>query len=179
MMALAVMTAPQLQMRKSQLINQDILTKKESNYNAHYMRIIHMIENNYLKNEEIKKRLTEQMLQHRETLGLRQGKVAELLDKSEKTYQRWESTGDGLSDFFDIQNIFRVLQFSTTEIINLLELPTLTPNEIKELYQDEETLKSIQEDVIRQKCGKMQSITIEKLLCILLKEYLKRKGHIL
>lgn len=142
------------------------------------MRII-MVKNNGFRKEEIRKRLTEQMLQHREKLGLSQGKAAELLGKSEKTYQRWESTGNGLSDFFEIQNIFHVLHFSTTEIINLLELPALTPSEIKGLYQGEDTLKGIQEDIIRQKCGGMQSTTIEGLLCILLKEYLKRKGHIL
>lgn len=144
-----------------------------------------MSEIDYLKKEREKiiERLTEQMLQHRKALGLKQGEVAELLDKPEKTYQRWESTGSGLSIFFDIQNIFKVLHFSTTEIVNILGLSPLTSSEIEELYQDEEILKSIREksicSSIRQKCGEMQSITIEKLLCILLKEYLKRKGHIM
>lgn len=131
-----------------------------------------MSENRYLEKEEIINQLIKQMLQHRESLGLTQAKVSELLGKCEKTYQRWESTGRGLSDFFDIQNIFRVLHFSTTEIISVLGLPPLTSSEIKELYPDEEILKIIHENITRQKSDGMQSITIEKLLCILLKKYL-------
>lgn len=134
----------------------------------------------YLGKKEIRNRLKEKMLQHRDKLGLKQREVAELLDKDEKTYQRLESTGNGLSDFFDIQNIFRVLEFSTTDIIDVLGFPPLTLNEIKELYQDEETLKSIRENgicsSIRQTCNKMENITIEKLLYILLIEHLKRRG---
>lgn len=131
--------------------------------------------------ETIIKRLIEQMFQHRERLGLTQKQAAELLGKSEKTYQRWESSGDGLSNFFDIQNIFKILQFSTTEIINVLGLPPLTLNEVEELYQDEETLKSLRENsvysFISKKCDGLESITIEKLLYILSKEYFKRKGY--
>ena len=96
-----------------------------------------MTEKNYSE-EEIKKRLTEQMVQHRdEKLKLTQKEAAELLATSEKTYQRWESSGKGLSDFFVIQNIFRTLHFSTTEIINVLGLPPLSLSEAKELCQDE------------------------------------------
>lgn len=135
-----------------------------------------------IEKEKILKQLTEQMLKHRETLKLTQKEVSELLGKPEKTYQRWESTGSGLSAFSDIKNIFKVLKFSTIEIINLLELQSLTLGEVKELYQNEETLKDIRENTIcsytRQTCGKLESITIEQLLCILLKEYFKRKGHI-
>lgn len=131
--------------------------------------------------ETIIKRLIEQMFQHRERLGLTQKQAAELLTTSEKAYQRWESCGNGLSDFFVIQNIFKILEFSTTEIISVLGLPPLTLNEVKELYQDEETLKGIRENTlysyIRQKCDKLESITIEKLLYILSKEYFKRKGY--
>ena len=140
-----------------------------------------MTEKNYSE-EEIKKRLTEQMVQHRdEKLKLTQKEAADLLYTSEKTYQRWESSGKGLSDFFVIQNIFRTLHFSTSEIINVLGLPPLTLNEVKELYQDKETLKSLQENSIysfvRQKCDKWEDITIEKLFFVLLKEYFKRKGY--
>lgn len=140
-----------------------------------------MSENGYLEKDEIKKRLTEQMFQHRDTLGFKQKDIARLLDKPEKTYQRWESTGDGLSNIFDILNIFRVLRFSIVEIINVLGLPPLMTNEIKEIYQDEETLKNIREDgicsFIRQKCGGMESITIDILIDILMKEHLKRRGY--
>jgi len=38
----------------------------------------------------IKERLRQQMFLHREKLGLKQREVAELLGKSEKTYQRLE-----------------------------------------------------------------------------------------
>lgn len=134
-----------------------------------------------IENKIILKQLNEQMRQNRKTLGLNQGEVAELLGKSEKTYQRWESSGKGLSNFFDILSIFKVLQFSTTEIINVFGLPPLSPSEAKELCQDEETLKSLQENTIysfiRQKCDKLEIITIEKLLFILSKEYFKQKGY--
>lgn len=142
-----------------------------------------MSKNNDLKKEVIIKRLTERMFQHRSTSGLSQKDAAESLGKSEKTYQRWESDGSGLSDIFNILNVFRVLHFSTTEMIEVLGLPPLELSEIKELYQDDETLKSIQENSIytfvRKTCGGMESITIEKLLCVLLKEYFKRKGYIM
>lgn len=137
-----------------------------------------MSKNNYFEKTEIAKRLTEQMHSHRKKLKLKQREVAELLGKSEKTYQRLESTG--LSDIFDILKIFQVLHFSTTEIINVLGLPPLTLSEIAKLYQDEETLKSIQENgicsCICQMCGKMEINTIERLIYILMKELLKKKG---
>lgn len=146
------------------------------------MRIIHMSTNNHLEKDKIIKRLTEQMFKNRKELKLTQEKVAELLGKSEKTYQRLESTGCGLSDFFTILNIFQVLQFSTIEIIEVLGLPPLTLSQIKELYQDEDTPKSIQENSIcssiSQICAKMDSSTLEKLFCTLMKEYLKRKRFI-
>lgn len=136
---------------------------------------------NSSEKEKITGRLTEQMRHHRKALGLTQGKAAELLGRPEKTYQRWESTGEGLSDFFVILDIFRVLRFPTTEIIGMLGLPPLTESEVKEYYRDEKTLKSIQDNgiysAVCQNCGGLGSITIEKLLCVLLKEYLKRKGH--
>lgn len=139
-----------------------------------------MSKNDYSE-KKIIMQLTERMFQHRKTLGLTQGEVAELLGKTEKTYQRCESAGSGLSNFLDIQKVFKVLQFSTTEVIDLLKLPPLTLKEVEEHYQDEETLKSIRENSIcsflRQTCGKLESTTIEKMLCILLKEYLKRKRY--
>lgn len=119
------------------------------------------------------------MLKHRTGLKLKQREVAELLGKEEKTYQRLESTGSGLSKFFDILDIFRVLHFSVSDIIYVLELPPLTLSEVEELYQDGEILKSIREkgicSSIRQTCGSMETITIERLLYTLLDEALKRK----
>ena len=133
-----------------------------------------------LEEEKIKERLTETMFKRRKELKLKQREVAELLGKDEKTYQRLESTGNGLSNLFDILDIFRVLHFSIKDIIYVLELPPFTLSEIKELYQDEETLKSIRENGIYssicQTCGKMGTITIERVICTLMGEYLKRKG---
>ena len=129
----------------------------------------------------IKERLRQQMFLHREKLGLKQREVAELLGKSEKTYQRLESTGRGLSDIFDILEIFQVLHFSTTEIVNVLGFPPLTLSEVTELYQDEEILKSIRENAIcstiRQTGGKMETSTIERLIFTLMKEQCQRKGN--
>lgn len=135
---------------------------------------------NHLEKEKIRNRLTETMFKCRNELKLKQREVAELLGKDEKTYQRLESTGNGLSNFFDILDIFHVLNFSYQDFIYVLELPPLTLSEIEELYQDEEILKSIREkgihSSIRQICGKMETITIERLLCTLLVEFLKRRG---
>lgn len=139
-----------------------------------------MSKDSFLEKDEITKRLTEEMLHRREALRLKQREVAELIVKSEKTYQRLESTGKGISDIFEILKIFQVLHFSTTEIINVLGLPPLTLSEIAELYQDGETLKSIRENgicsSIRQMCGEMEINTIERLILILMKEYFKKKG---
>jgi len=145
------------------------------------MRIIRMCEKNYLEKEEIRKRLCEKMLKRREKLELHQSEVAESLGKSEKTYQRWESTGTGLSNLFDVLSIFRVLQFPLTDIIYVLGLPPLTLSEAEELYQDEETLKRIRESsiysAVRQACGGMENITVEKLLDTLMAERLRRKNN--
>ena len=126
-------------------------------------------------------RLTEMMFKHREELGLTQREVAEQLDRDEKTYQRQESSGNGLSKYLYIRDIFSVLHFSSMDVIYVLDLPPLTSSEMEELYKDEETLKSIREkgihSTIRQTCGEMENTTIEKLLCTLLDEYLKRKGY--
>ncbi len=139
-----------------------------------------MSKNSCSENKEIRNRLRNKMVQRREKLKLHQSDVAELLDRSEKTYQRWESDGDGLSNLFTVLNIFRVLQFSLTDILYVLGLPPLTLREIKELYQDEETLKSIRESsinaTIRQACGEMETITIEKLLDTLMAAHLRRKN---
>lgn len=135
---------------------------------------------NRLEKEKIRKRLTETMFKCRNELKLKQREVAERLEKEEKTYQRLESTGSGLSNFFDMLDIFHVLHFSIQDVVYVLELPPLTLSEIEKLYQDEKILKSIQEkgiySSIRQICGEMETITIERLLCTLLTEYLKRRG---
>ncbi len=173
---------PQLQMRVFYCVNDVNANKiKILEGRKFIMRIIlkfFMI--TQLEEEKIKERLTKTMYKRRKELKLKQREVAGLLGKEEKTYQRLESTGNGLSNFFDILDIFRVLHFSVNDIIYVLELPPLTLREIEELYQDEETLKNIREkgihSSIRQTCGKMETITIERVLCTLMAEYLKRKG---
>lgn len=125
------------------------------------------------------KNLKKQLKNHRkDILHLSQEKVAELLYKSEKTYQRWESTGQ-LSNIYDILNALQVLQFSTAEIIKLFELPPLTLDELKEVNMiDGEGLKNLKEDALcsymRNYCENMNELYIEKLICILIEERLKR-----
>ncbi len=141
-----------------------------------------MSKNSCSENKEIRNRLCNTMRERRTELGFSQKEAAHLLDRDEKTYQRWESDGDGLSNLFVVLNIFRVLQFSLTDIIYVLGLPPLTLREIEELYQDEEMLKNIRESslysYIKQTRGGMETITIEKLLDTLMAEHLRRKNII-
>ena len=101
-----------------------------------------------------------------------------MVGKSLDTYQRWESSGQRLTDIFSLLNVFQTLEFSTTEIIDVLGLPPLTFSEIKAIYQDEDTLKSIKENGIcsamHKKCSGMDEFTLERLLAILLQEHSKR-----
>lgn len=135
-------------------------------------------ENVYLEPETFRESLKGQLPKHRENLGLKQKDVAHLIDKPESTYQRWEATGDGLTNIFNILKVFQVLGFSTTEIIKILGLSQLKPSEIGEICTDEGTLKSIKEDgiylYVRNNRANMDDITIEKLLDALFEERLKR-----
>ena len=130
------------------------------------------------KGSHIQKALKEQLYTHRNNLNLKQAEVARMLDKSEKTYQRWESTGNGLSNIQDILKLFEVLEFSTSTVIKLLNLPPLTYDEIRDIVTDIHTLKSIKEEGvyshIRNNCSNMDNVTIEKLLVILQTEHLER-----
>ena len=127
---------------------------------------------------EFQKNLKKQLHEHRIKRKLRQLDVANAIGKSLDTYQRWESTGQHLNDIFSLLSVFRVLNFSTTEIIDVLGLPPLTLSEIKGIYQDEDTLKDIKENgicsAIRKNCHHMNDFVLEKLLTILLNEHLKR-----
>ena len=104
--------------------------------------------------------------------------VAKAVGKSLDYYQRWESSGKRLTDIFTFLGVFQELDFSTTEIIDVLCLLPLTLSEMKAIYQDEDTLKSIKEKGIcfamRENCRHMDDFTLERLLAILLKEHLKR-----
>lgn len=134
-------------------------------------------ENEYLK-PGFQKRLKEQLREHRKKRNLSQLDVANAVGKSLDTYQRWESTGERLTEIYSLLSVFRALDFSTTEIIEVLGLPPLTLGEMKAIYQDEDTLKSIQEkgicSAMRENCRHMDDFTLERLLAVLLNEHSKR-----
>lgn len=139
------------------------------------------MQHEYLKQEfqeRYKKELKQQLRQHRKKGNLTQLNVADAVGVSLDTYHRWESTGQHLTDIFTLLNVFQVLDFSTTEIIDVLGLPPLTLNEVKSIYQDEDTLKHIKEkgicSAMRENCPDMDDFTLEKLLSILLNEHSKR-----
>lgn len=136
-----------------------------------------------MKNEDLEqklfeKRLKEQLHQHRQKRNITQLDVASMVGVSHDTYQRWESTGQRLTNIFSLLSVFQALHFSTTEIIDVLGLPPLTLNEIKAIYQDEDTLKSIKENGIcsamRENCPDMKDFTLERLLAIFFGEHSKR-----
>ena len=123
-------------------------------------------------------RLRDQLLKHRDKLNFSQVKVAMSLEKSQSTYQRWEATGENLTNIFDLLKVFRILNFSFTEIIKILELPQPNVDELNEFYQDENIEKTIKEmgltTYVRNNCADMDDMLIEKLLDILFTERLKR-----
>lgn len=127
---------------------------------------------------EFQERLKKQLLEHRTKRNFSQQGVADAVGKSLYTYQRWENSGQCLTDIFSLLRVFQALDFSTTEIIGVLGLPPLTLSEIKAIYQDEDTLKSIKENgicsAVREKCPDMDDFILERLLAILLKEHSKR-----
>lgn len=133
----------------------------------------------YLDKKAITEQLTKELFNHRQKLGLMQREVAEFLDRSEKTYQHWESTGEGLSNIFTILQLFQALEFSTAEIIGVLGLPPLTADELKDICPDGDTLKSIQENgicsYVRMNCGKMDYCQIERLFDVLCDERSERR----
>lgn len=135
----------------------------------------------YLDEKAITEQLKVQLREHRKKLGLPQWRVAQQTGNAEKTYQHWESTGEGLSNMFTILKLFQVLGFSTAEIIDVLGLPPLTLNDIGTIWQDEGTLKRIKEDgiypYVRMNCGTMDCVTIEKLLDVLTAERLRRRKY--
>lgn len=124
-------------------------------------------------------RLKDQLSKHRNKLNFSQLKVAMALEKSQSTYQRWESTGENLTNIFDLLKIFRMLNFSFTEIIEMLELPQPNMDELNEFYKDENIEKTIKEmgltSYVRKNCTDMGDMQIEKLLDILFAERLRRR----
>lgn len=127
--------------------------------------------------ENYGKKLKEQLRKHREKLGLTQMDAAKLLGRSLDSYQRWER-GKCLTDIISLLNVFHVLDFSTAEIIDVLGLHPLTLSEIKANYQNEDILKSIEENGIyfamRQKSSDIDDFTLKKLIVLLMEEDIKR-----
>ncbi len=127
---------------------------------------------------EFQKRLKEQLRKHRNKKNLHYLDVANAIGKSYDTYYRWENTGQHLTDIFSLLSVFRTLDFSTSEIIDVLGLPPLTSCEAKTICQHEDMLESIKENGIYlamcKKCPDMDDFTWGKLLVLLLEEYLKR-----
>ena len=124
-------------------------------------------------------RLKNQLPKHRKKLNLSQLRVALSLKKTQSTYQRWEATGENLTNIFALLKVFRILNFSFTEIVEMLELPQPNMDELKEFYQDENIEKTIKEmgllSYVRNNCINMNDMLIEKLLDILFAERLKRR----
>lgn len=124
-------------------------------------------------------RLSNVLYEHRTALGKTRLTIAYKIGKSEKTYQRWESTGKGLTDIFDILHLFKILNISTGEIIALLGLPPLSQKDVETLYQDEAIQNEIKSSGIyrylRDHCAKLSDITVEKLLDVITEERLKRR----
>lgn len=128
--------------------------------------------------QELQTKLKRQLREHREKLKLRQLDVANALGISLDTYQHWEKPSQRLNNISDILSAFKVLRFSTTEIIDVLGLSPLTASEAEAICQDEDTLKSIKENGIRSAMREsychVDDFTLEKMLIDLLKECLKR-----
>ena len=106
------------------------------------------MKNEKISRTELQKRIREHLYARRKELKLKQREIAQMLGKSEKTYQRWESTGKGLTDILEVLEVFRKLKFSTFEMVDVLGLPPIELDEIKERYQDEAILTSIRESSI-------------------------------
>lgn len=132
--------------------------------------------------QKFQQELKKQLHEHRKKLKLSQNDVANALGVSRDTYQRWEKPSQDLLNIFNILSVLRVLNFSTAEIIEMLGLAPLTPDEIKAVFQDEDMLKSIQSNTIysfmRKNYLDMNDLTLKKLFFLLGEEYFKRfKGR--
>ena len=137
------------------------------------------MDNTYYSKRKLQKRLGDALRKHRTALGKTQFAIALEIEKTEKTYQRWESTGKGLTDIFDILRLFEILNISTGEIIALLGLPPLSQKDMDILYQDDAIQNEIKSSGIyrylRNHCAELDDITVEKLVDIITEERLKRR----
>lgn len=134
---------------------------ERSFYNAHYIKFIYMITEQFIL--EFQKRLHKALFEHRKNKHFTQQVVADKMCISLDTYKRLEH-----GKCLDISRLLSVLQeldFSTAEIIDVLGLPLLTGQEIKEnaIYS-----------AVRENCHDMDNMTLEKLLSIICVERAKR-----
>lgn len=140
-----------------------------------------MNNNTYYSKRKLQERLGDALRKHRIALGKTQLAIALEIGKSEKTCQRWESTGKGLTDIFDILHLFEVLKIPTGEIVTLLGLPPLSQKDVEILYQDEAIQNEIKSSGIyrylRDHCAELDDITIEKLVDVITEERLKRRRY--
>ena len=137
------------------------------------------MDNTYYSKRKLQERLGDVLHEHRTALGKTQLTIAKEIGKSGTTYQRWESTGKGLTDIFDILRLFEILNISTGEIIALLGLPPLSQTDMDLLYQDDAIQNAIKSSGIyrylRNHCAELDDITVEKLVDIITEERLKRR----
>ena len=134
------------------------------------------IENHYEK--KFQEELSRQLYEHRQKRKLTQYEVADAVGKTVDTYQRWESSGKHLTDIFSLLSVFKALDFSTAEIIDVFGLPPLTLSEIKDIYQDKDILDIKRNGIYSamcKKCPEIDDFTLGKLLLLLMKEYVKRR----
>lgn len=128
--------------------------------------------------QELQTKLKRKLREHRKKQNLTQLQVANALGISLDTYQHWEKPSKPLTNIYDILSVFQVLEFSVTEIMEVLGFPPLTSSEIRAVCQDEDTLKRIQGNTIysavRKECPDMDDFTLVKLLVLLSGENLKR-----
>ncbi|MCM1252323.1 MAG: helix-turn-helix domain-containing protein [Clostridium sp.] len=125
------------------------------------MEFIYMITEQFIL--EFQKRLHKALLEHRKKKHLTQQNVADKMCISLDTYKRLEH-GKYL-DIFKLLSVFQELDFSAAEIIDVLGLPLLTGQEIKEnaIYS-----------TVRENCHDMDNMTLEKLLSIICAERANR-----
>lgn len=130
------------------------------------------------KEKTLNERLSKQLFEHCEKLRLSKVEAAELVCKSYDTYHRWESTGKGLTDIYDILDVFKKFKFTTIEIIKTLGLPPLSLEEVQELFSEEAIQGAMKNEGVcsymRKNCTGMSDTIIESLLDILFMERLKR-----
>lgn len=134
------------------------------------------MKNENLSKETFEEKISKKLREHRNNLNLTKLKVAQDVCKSFKTYERWEK--EGVRNIHDLIKLFQVLKFTTTEVIDLLELPPLKADDLKKIFSDEDALKRIKVDgfclYVHDKCTYMDDFTLEKLIDILFAERLKR-----